>query len=168
MADVERVLIVGGGIAGLSLAGAVHQEGSGTELVERNPTWHALGAGFLVQANGMRILNALGLGTAIERAGAIVLRWDFCDDQGEVLCETDLKALWGDAGPCIGIERTKLQQVLLSGVTAVPYRLGTSILSLTQDGRWVSVVFSDGSTGEYGLVVGADGISSSVRVLALN
>ena len=85
-----------------------------------------------------------------------------------MLCETDLKALWGDVGSCIGIERTKLQQVLLSSVTAVPCRLGISILSLTQDGRCVSVVFSDGSTGDYGLVVGADGISSSVRALALN
>jgi 2-polyprenyl-6-methoxyphenol hydroxylase-like FAD-dependent oxidoreductase len=44
-------------------------------------------------------------------------------------------------------------------------RLGTSIMSLTQDHQRVSVGFSDGSTGEYDLVVGADGISSSVRAL---
>lgn len=168
MADVGRILIVGGGIAGLTLAAALHQQGFVVELVERNPTWHAVGAGFLIQANGMRVLHALGLGTSIEHAGAVVRRWDFCDEQGEMLCETDLKALWGDAGLCVGIERTKLQQVLLSGVAAVPCRLGTSITSLAQDNQRVSVIFSDSSAGEYDLVVGADGIFSAVRRLALS
>ncbi len=108
MADVERTLIVGGGIAGLTLAAALHQQGFTTELIEANPTWHAVGAGFLVQANGMRMLHALGLGEAIEHAGAVVRQWDFCDNEGEVLFGTDLEALWSDAGPCVGIERTQL------------------------------------------------------------
>ena len=168
MADVERILIVGGGIAGLTLAAALHQQGFIVELVERNPTWHAAGAGFLVQANGMRVLHALGLGAAIEQAGAVVRRWDFCDEQGEVLCTTDLKALWSDAGPCVGIERTKLQQVLLPGIAVVPCRLGTSIMSLDQDNQRVSATFTDSSACEYDLVVGADGISSAVRRLALS
>lgn len=167
MADVERTLIVGGGIAGLTLATALHQQGFMTQLIERNPTWHAVGAGFLVQANGMRILRALGLGAAIEHAGTVVRRWGFCDEQGELLSETDLGALWGDAGSCIGIERTKLQHVLLSRAAAVPCRLGISIISLTQDNHRVSVTFTDGSTEEYDLVVGADGIFSTVRRLML-
>ena len=168
MADIERILIVGGGIAGLTLAAALHQQGFIVELVERNPTWHAAGAGFLVQANGMRVLHALGLGAAIEHAGAVVRQWDFCDEQGEVLCETDLEALWSDAGACVGIERTKLQRVLLSGVAAIPCRLGTSIMSLAQDSQRVSATFTDSSAGEYDLVVGADGISSTVRRLVLS
>jgi 2-polyprenyl-6-methoxyphenol hydroxylase-like FAD-dependent oxidoreductase len=168
MADVERILIVGGGIAGLTLAGALHKHGLTAELVERNPTWRAVGAGFLVQPNGMRILNALGVGAAVERAGAVVRRWLFCDEQGEMLCETDLEALWDNAGPCVGIERAKLQQALLAGASAVPCRLNTSIASLTQDGKHVSVSFDDGFVREYDLVVGADGIFSTVRRLALS
>ena len=168
MANVERILIVGGGIAGLTLASALHQQGFKAELVERSTAWHAVGAGIAVQANGMRMLHALGMGAAVEHAGTVVRRWSFCDQQGEVLCETDLEALWGGVGPCIGIERTKLQQVLLSGAAAVPCRLGTSIISLIQDSHRVSVRFSDGSAGEYDLVVGADGISSTVRRLTLS
>jgi 2-polyprenyl-6-methoxyphenol hydroxylase-like FAD-dependent oxidoreductase len=43
MADAERVLIVGGGIAGLTLAAALHRRGFKTEFIERNPTWQCRG-----------------------------------------------------------------------------------------------------------------------------
>jgi len=168
MAHVERILIVGGGIAGLTLATALHQHGFTAELIERSPSWHAVGAGIAVQPNGMRILRALGMGAAVEHAGAVIRHWDFCDQQGELLSETDLEALWGDVGPFIGIERAKLHQALLAAAAAVPSRLGLSVTALTHNDDCVSVGFSDGSTGMYDLVVGADGIGSTVRKLVLS
>ena len=167
MANVERILIVGGGIAGLTLATALHRHGFEAELVERSTVWHAIGAGILLHANGMRMLRALGVGEAVEQAGSVVRRWGFFDQQGEVLCNTDLEELWGEVGPCIGIERPRLQQALLAGAAAVPCWLGTSVTSLTQDEHRVCVGFSDGEAREYGLVVGADGIYSTVRRLML-
>src|SRR3954471_4064154 len=94
MAPVERILIVGGGIAGLTLATALHQRGMRAELIERSPAWHAVGAGIAVQPNGMRILYAPGMGAAVEQAGARICHGDFCDQQGEVLSETNLEAQW--------------------------------------------------------------------------
>jgi 2-polyprenyl-6-methoxyphenol hydroxylase-like FAD-dependent oxidoreductase len=167
MAKIETILVVGGGVAGLTAAAALHRHGFTTELVERQQSWQALGAGFLVQANGMRMLLSLGLAAGVQNAGAVVRRWQFHDEQGEVLSETDLEALWGDAGPCVGIERSKLQRALLPGVDNLRCRLGTSVISVVQDGRRVSVGFSDGSTEDYDLVVGADGIRSTVRALTL-
>lgn len=97
MAHVERILIVGGGIAGLTLATALHRQGFRAELVERSTTWHATGAGILPHADGVRVLRALGIGKAVEQAGAVVRRWGFFDQQGEVLCDTDLQEMWGVA-----------------------------------------------------------------------
>jgi 2-polyprenyl-6-methoxyphenol hydroxylase-like FAD-dependent oxidoreductase len=85
-----------------------------------------------------------------------------------LLCEIDLQALWGEVGPSLGIARTRLQQVLLASAAEVPCRLGTALTSLTHDEQRVRVGFSDGSSGDYDLVVGADGLASTVRRLTLD
>jgi 2-polyprenyl-6-methoxyphenol hydroxylase-like FAD-dependent oxidoreductase len=163
MATAGNVLIVGAGLAGLTLAAALEQRSVQVEVVERNTGWRADGAGLLVHANGMRVLAGLGIDTAVTEAGIVVRRWAFTDQQGDLLCETDLRALWQDAGPCVGITRASLQRVLLAAASAVPVRLGTSITSLTEEDTHVSVTFTDGRKARYALVVGADGIHSAVR-----
>jgi 2-polyprenyl-6-methoxyphenol hydroxylase-like FAD-dependent oxidoreductase len=167
MSDVATVLIVGGGIAGLTFGRALHRYGLAVDLVERSTEWRAEGGGIAVQPNGIRVLRALRLDAAVEHAGAQVHRWSFCDETGELLSEHDLVALWGDVGPFIGIERMRLQQVLVDGAEGVFCRLGTSVRSLIQNESSVTVSFTDGSTQTYDLVVGADGISSKVRALTM-
>jgi 2-polyprenyl-6-methoxyphenol hydroxylase-like FAD-dependent oxidoreductase len=167
MSDLGRILIVSGGIAGLTLAAALHRRGFDAQLVERDTNWNLIGAGIAVQPNGMRVLRELGIGAVVERAGTIVRQWRFRDRRGEVLCGIDLEALWGEVGLFVGIERAKLHEALLS-VAAVPCRLGSWVTSLSQGGRRVSVGFSVGTAGEFVLVVGADGISSTVRRLTLD
>ena len=71
---IERILITGGGIAGLSLATALHRQGFAAELVERSKEWPAIGAGINLPANGVRTLRALGVGKAVEQAGAVIRR----------------------------------------------------------------------------------------------
>lgn len=165
MGEVGQVLVVGGGIGGLTMAAALRQLGLGAEIVERDGDWRPVGAGLSVQPNGLRVLSKLGLEAATIGSGCVIGRWLFADQYGGTLCEIDLGEVWGDVGPCVGIARARLQEVLVAGARAVPCRLGTSIAAIDQDSRQVSVRFTDGSAGAYDLVVGADGIRSAVRDL---
>jgi 2-polyprenyl-6-methoxyphenol hydroxylase-like FAD-dependent oxidoreductase len=168
MARAEQILIVGGGIGGLTLAAALRRHGFTPELIELSPVWQTVGAGMAMQPNGIRVLRALGLGAAVERAGTVIRHWDYCDQQGSVLAETDLEALWGEVGPVIGIASRELQRISVAASADVPARLGTWIKSLGIGDDGVSVALSDGSTETYDLVVGADGIGSTVRQLAVD
>ncbi len=168
MAQIGKILVVGGGIAGLTTAAALHRHGFAAELVERQPTWSVPGAGFVVHANGMRMLRKLCLDAGVASAGTPVRRWQFYDAQGCLLSDTDLTAVWGDVGPCIGIVRPLLHDALRKGITGLPCRLGTAVTSLNQDDRGVMVAFSNGTREAYDLVVGADGIRSTVRALTLD
>jgi 2-polyprenyl-6-methoxyphenol hydroxylase-like FAD-dependent oxidoreductase len=124
MADVNRILIVGGGIAGLTLAGALRRQGFTAELVERNQTWSTVGAGIAVQPNGTRILRALGMGAAIEQAGVLIQSGGFCDEQGELLFETDLQALWGVLDPSLALSGRDCTKSWLP--VLLPYRTGSA------------------------------------------
>jgi 2-polyprenyl-6-methoxyphenol hydroxylase-like FAD-dependent oxidoreductase len=168
MAEAGRILITGGGIAGLSLAIALRRRGYTPELAEKCPQWPAAGAGIALHANAVRALRALGLGDAVSRAAAPLPRYGFYDQHGARLCTTDLNDLWGQAGPCLGIARARLQEILATAADGVPHRLGVAVTGLTQQRGGVSVAFADGSVGEYDLAVGADGIYSTVRALAVS
>ena len=88
MAEASRILITGGGVAGLSLAIALRRRGYTPELAEQCPRWPAAGAGIALHANAVRALRALGLGEAVSRAAAPLPRYGFYDQHGDRLCTT--------------------------------------------------------------------------------
>jgi 2-polyprenyl-6-methoxyphenol hydroxylase-like FAD-dependent oxidoreductase len=162
----ERILIVGGGIAGLTAAIAMRAHGFEPELVERAPAWRTIGLGITLQPNAMRLLRELGVGTQIERAGAVVRRFRYLTHEGRPLAEIDLTQLCGGGDHLITLERAVLQNVLLSALAGARSRLGVTVASLRIGDALVSVEFSDGGSSDYDLVVGADGIASTVRAIA--
>jgi FAD-dependent urate hydroxylase len=163
--DRRRVLIVGGGIAGLALAPVLARSGVAVDVIEREPAWRHAGTGMYLPGNAARALRALGLEARVASRAVEIARQRFCDHRGRLLCEVDVAELWAAAGPCLALHRADLHGLLREAAGDVPLRTGLAVKRLAQRDGIVSVGFSDGTSGEYDLVVGADGIHSAVRRL---
>jgi len=161
----SRILIVGGGIAGLALGRALREQGLVPEIIERAASWPAGGTGLYLPGNGVRALGALGLADKVLARAVCMSHQRILDNTGRQLAEVELGELWGPVGLCVGIARGELHRILLEGAEGVPMRLGTTLSTLSQNDDEVNVTFADGSSGTYDLVVGADGIHSSIRQL---
>jgi 2-polyprenyl-6-methoxyphenol hydroxylase-like FAD-dependent oxidoreductase len=159
------LLIVGGGIAGLALARALSQQGLVSEIIERAASWPATGTGLYLPGNGVRALGALGLADKVLARAVCMSHQRILDHAGRQLAKIDLGKFWNPVGPCVGIPRDDLHRILLEGAAGVPMRRGTTLTTLSQENDAVTVAFTDGSTDTYDLVIGADGIHSSIRQL---
>jgi len=162
----RRILVVGAGIGGLAVARTLARAGFSVEVVEREPAWDEAGMGIYLPGNAARALRALGLEQAVLERAVVIPRQRVSDDRGRLLMEVDLAELWDGVGPCLALPRAQLQAVLLDGARDVPIRTGVDVRGLSERDGTLSVEFGDGTAGEYDLVIGADGIHSTVRRLA--
>ena len=161
-----RVLVVGAGIAGLAAARTLRDWGAAVEIVERQPDPPGEGTGIYLLGNAVRALDTLGVGDQVAERAIHIRRRRTADHRGRALFEVDVNQLWNGVGPCLALPRTDLHRVLLAGIEGVPVRWGQSPQAITIDGQKVVVAIS-GARTDYDLVLGADGVHSTVRQLVL-
>jgi FAD-dependent urate hydroxylase len=160
------VLIVGAGIAGLALTRALHDRGIGSEVVERRAATPSAGTGLYLPANAMRALAQVGVGEELVAGATPIDRQRFLDHRGRVLADIDVGRFWHGVGRCFAMRRSVLHEALREAASAVPVRSGIGVTGI-EPGATPTVAFSDGSTETYDLLVGADGVHSTVRRLGL-
>ncbi|MFF1257407.1 FAD-dependent monooxygenase [Streptomyces sp. NPDC058321] len=166
---VQKVLVVGGGITGSVLSLALAQRGADVELVEISPQWFGVGHGITLQGNALKALRSVGVLDRVMRRAVPFDLMRLRNADGSLLTELPTPRTGGpDLPATAGALRSDLQDALCDAVYAhdVTVRLGLSVERLDQSSdRHVDVVFTDGTTGRYDLVVGADGLNSHVRDL---
>ena len=168
MNGLKRVLVVGGGIGGMASAIRFGDMGVAVDLIDLDPEWRVYGAGITITGPTLRAYKRLGLLEAIEAEGAITNGTRIYRYDGVLLRELDEPPLEEGLPATGGIMRPVLHRIMQSRVQAsgANVRLGLTVDALENDGDGVNVTFSDGTSGRYDLVVGADGIFSTVRSLA--
>ena len=99
LTGVERVLVVGGGIGGLSSTIALRRAGVEVDVVEINPKWDVYGVGIIQPGNAIRALDQLGLAEQAIAEGFAIQGSRFRDGEGNVLGEVPAPPLLGDRYP---------------------------------------------------------------------
>ena len=166
---MTRILIAGGGIGGLTLALALQRRGFAPVVLEQASRLEEVGAGLQLSPNGTRALASLGLldalrAVAFEPEGKRIRLWN----TGETWPLFDLgpMAVAEYGFPYLMIHRGDLQTVLLAALEdLVPgaLRLGVKVVGLEQEGDGVTALLADGSREKGAMLVGADGVHSSIR-----
>ena len=165
---IDNVLVVGGGIGGMTAAIALKRKGVAVTLIDSDPNWRVYGAGITITGMSLRAFDDLGVLDEIRARGYVHNGMRPRRFSGEPMGEPRFAP--AGAPPVMlggGIMRPVLHDILSTKVRAVgvDVRLGVTVATLDQDESGVDVVLSDGTTARYDLVVGADGIFSAMRAM---
>jgi 2-polyprenyl-6-methoxyphenol hydroxylase-like FAD-dependent oxidoreductase len=157
-----RVAIVGGGIGGVAAANALWQRGIEAHVYEQAPVLKEVGAGVALHPNGARMLRKLGFGEEVARYGARWLDPRFLRQDGTLV------APWWPIGepPAVeiyGMHRADLLQILLDRLPPEVIHADHRCVGFEQDNDSATLLFDKGTSVRADVVVGADGIHSTLQ-----
>lgn len=154
----------------MSAALQLQQVGFEVDLIDLDPSWRVYGAGITITGATLRAFQALGILEAVMAHAYTGEGIQICAVDGAPIGLVPTPSVGGaDVPGCGGIMRPVLHQILSERVRRnhITVRLGITVDALTQHDDRLDVRFSDGGTGRYEFVIGADGLFSRVRSLIL-
>ena len=162
----KKILIIGGGFSGMAAAIQLRKQALDVDVVEIDPGWRSYGAGISLGGATLRAFRTLGILPQFLERGAADDGVDIFLPHGPKVATLPTPRIAGDDVPGGGaIMRPVLAKILAEATVAsgANVRLGCTFTALRQHCDGVEVSFTDGSTVNYDLVIGADGLYSRTR-----
>ena len=162
MSRVKDILIIGGGITGLTAAAFLGRQGFKVDVIEiRSQLEDQGGSGLSIMGNATRALNTIGVAQPCVDAGMPADNYTIRNADGTIVATPDWPPLGKPGWPAqIGISRAVFHSFLVKAArdASATLRCSMSVTALTQTPDTVTVRFATGEVGKYDLVIGADGI----------
>jgi 2-polyprenyl-6-methoxyphenol hydroxylase-like FAD-dependent oxidoreductase len=162
-----EVLIVGAGIAGPTTAFWLSKAGHQVTIVEQAPELRS--GGYLIDfwGAGFDVAEKMGIVPELRKRGYVFTEARAINRDGRKVASFKPEAIMGAVERYLSIPRSDLSEVIYQALDgAVELMLGDTVQELSDDGNRVRVRFESGSTRDFDVVVGADGLHSRVRKLA--
>ena len=157
-----KTLVVGAGVAGLTLAARLSQQGRPPLVVERSPKdEHGYAIG--LYPLGSCVLHGLGTYETLRERSEAIRRYEMADESGAILQAFDMSVLTAAAGPMLMLSRSQLLDVLASSCARAEIRRGVMVRTLAQRDDHIEVELDDGTTDRFDVVIACDGMASSTR-----
>lgn len=163
------ILIAGAGIGGLSAAACLLQEGYNVRIYEQAPELGEIGAGIQTSANAVKVLHHLGLADRMAEVSVKPKAFEFrLFDSGEVMHKVPLAEEHEEqhGAPYYHVHRSDIHQILADRVLELDpdaVVLNSTAIGFEEDSDGVTLLLSDGRKIEGDVLIGADGIKSSIR-----
>lgn len=161
-----RVAIAGAGIGGMTLAALLDRSGHDVVLVEQSAGFAEVGAGIQISPNGTRVLGSIGLADDLARIGTtpkriVLRRWE--DDSELLVQPLGDRPVERYGHPYYNVYRPDLVDALTGALAGVEIRFGVAVAGASTIDAGAALDLTDGTRIAADVVVGADGIHSSVR-----
>jgi 2-polyprenyl-6-methoxyphenol hydroxylase-like FAD-dependent oxidoreductase len=165
-----EAIVVGAGIGGLTAAAALVRDGWSVRVYERRDSLEDItfGAGLGIFTNGVRALGQIGLAEQVMQGGTSRERFDQRSWGGDLIASWPIGEMASKIGtPSIDLTRSALIRILGQAVEADALHVGVACTGFEQDDDGVTVHLSDGASERCQLLIGCDGINSTVRTQLL-
>jgi 2-polyprenyl-6-methoxyphenol hydroxylase-like FAD-dependent oxidoreductase len=160
----NRILIIGGGIGGLAAGLALRRAGIDVAVFEQAPVLSEIGAGITLWTNAIKALQSLNAADSICESGNFIERGELRSWRGDVLVATPVGEIGRKLGaPSVGLHRAVLQREMLAKLDEDIVHLNATCVKIEQDSQGVTAHFSDGHSERGAVLIGADGLRSTVR-----
>lgn len=157
---MDKINIIGAGIAGLTLAAHLEKAKLPYQLFEQASSFKTVGAGILLANNAMQIFKQIGLDNRLVEKGHRITDLNIVNQNLDRLSGLNLLEFENQYQVSnIAIHRADLQECLLHSISSDHIHLDHKLKDITS----TNLVFENGKTDSKGIVIGADGIHSTVR-----
>jgi FAD-dependent urate hydroxylase len=165
MAEVERVVIVGGGVGGCAVALALRRAGLQVEVHEKYGDFQGRATGFSIWAYAIKRLLDFGFDRErLARIGREMVRQDIYSEDGERMMSLPVAEVSETVGaPSMDVDRRRLQEEIVDMLGEGVYRFRSEVVAVGKDDHSATARLADGSAASGDLVIACDGIHSIVR-----